>query len=494
MDYFRRNYDTLKKTPQTEDDNQTAKQADNRTRAKGLSQYIDFSKEKEDPAHPRLDEKWLEGWMRESLCDLNDVEVIKARTIQGKASCVTYGGLIVRGRRLKLEPFFVGEEELESFARLIVMERGEGLAGSAENFMRMEVRCDDGKWHEFRYGEGRASGPIASAVDLRREVLHFAANRRFDTPKGSFTLHEGDGGFVEVSLSNDNIFPEKDVMQATFEKLAATSAFDLPKLDVIGRTEHDIVEQIVVKGLGIDDMRGIMEDYEKRTSPASLANLMRRHFLVWERTAETSIKQNHLKVSDLKPYFTDGESAPHKERVLETEISKEGLRRFHEETGMYLVLTLMDSKSASSFDMEGTWPSAAEDWPGPRWDETGIFSWERPRREDEDDIVYVLADIPNLFDAINFFEAERSFADMLAEGSEGDGLEVTRRAPIGFDFDLREFVYLLPQLHDPLDDPDEDLNLLARPYLWSVEQFIGLCEVIMEWEDCQMKREETNIQ
>lgn len=412
MDPFRR-YDKLKSVQREGGSVCASEEPGSRVRSKGLN-LNNFLKENEGgPNRKTLGEEWLAGWMREALRDFEDVEVLRPRTIKGKRTHVIYGGLIVRGRRLRLEPLCVSEGGLESSARLVVMERGEGLGGRAEG-LRLADSCCEGS-HVITYKASCASGPISCVLDLRREVLAFAARGRFDTPEVQLALQEGEAGVAEVSFGV--IFPEKDVMSTTFEKLAATSARDLPVLEVTGRTERNIMEQIAATGLGLDIAQEVMEDYGRRRGPASLKNLMRWHFIVREPSVEESAEAKHMKLEELDPYFPDnGEAGPYAKRALEAEVSKEGLRRFHEETGMYLVLTLMDDESASSFDMEGTWPATAECWDGPSWDETGIFGQERPRREDDGDVVYVLADIPNLFDAINFFGAGRGFADMIAEG------------------------------------------------------------------------------
>ena len=275
------------------------------------------------------------------------------------------------------------------------------------------------------------------------------------------------------------------VLSATFEKLPGSSQ-GLPELVVAGRTERNIIEQIAAMELGMDAMQEILEDYDSRRGPASLENLMRRHFAIREHACAEAVEGRHLTIRELDPYFPDDVPEPLGRQVLETEISKRGLRRFHEETGKYLVLTLLDDKSASAFDMDGTWPSSAEYWEGPRWEETGVYEWETPRKG-EGDIIHVMADIPNLFDAINFFEAGRGFADMLDEGSEDNGLELSKCAPVGFDIESGRFVYHQCSEDDPFDD--DDVNLLVRLGWWSAEYFMDICRGIVELADKDEARE-----
>ena len=107
-------------------------------------------------------------------------------------------------------------------------------------------------------------------------------------------------------------------------------------------------------------------------------------------------------IGQLDPYIKYADNVT-EEYVRATEFTKEGLAKFHRETGRYLIVTLMDAHSAVSFDMGGTYCAAIEQYN--IYPPTGEYEG-RPEGRDVtgDDAVFALADVSDVSTCISFFE------------------------------------------------------------------------------------------
>lgn len=102
------------------------------------------------------------------------------------------------------------------------------------------------------------------------------------------------------------------------------------------------------------------------------------------------------------------------------EFSKRGLSQFHEKTNTYILVILSDGETSVTFDKNGTFPTQSEDQGFIRLDSTGSFHPNKRRNVPLDKIIQVYADVGNVFDAINYFEAGKDMKFVISEADEDE--------------------------------------------------------------------------
>lgn len=121
-----------------------------------------------------------------------------------------------------------------------------------------------------------------------------------------------------------------------------------------------------------------------------------------------------MKVLKLNPFIGE-EFNDLKDKILNTEFNKEGLEEFYKENHKYLLITLMDNETATSFDKNGTFTALNEDDDKLKFESTGSFSNYNKRRVSRDRVIEIFADVNNVFNFINFYENNKDLGILLGD-------------------------------------------------------------------------------